>query len=102
METLVLSRPLTRNGSVGNPCGLHRGQWVWHNSSSCVDRGTVAHCCIKLRQIDRHQSQTSEGEKRVVSLFLYLTSIKVAPEDNSACLNQSVRKLTNHEPRSSP
>ena len=42
METLVLSRPLTRNGSVGNPCGLHRGQWVWHNSSSCVDRGTVA------------------------------------------------------------
>src|SRR3974390_2653868 len=42
METPVLSRPLTRNGSVGNPCGLHRGQWVWHNSSSCVDRGTVA------------------------------------------------------------
>ena len=42
METPVLSRPLTCNGSVGNSCALHRGQWVWHNSSSCVDRGTVA------------------------------------------------------------
>ena len=42
METSVLSRPLTRNGSVSNSCALHSGQRVWHNSNACVDRVTVA------------------------------------------------------------
>jgi len=35
LQIPVFSRPLTRNGSVGNPCALHSGQCVWHNSSCC-------------------------------------------------------------------
>ena len=77
METSVLSRPLTRNGSVSNSCALHRGQRVWHNSSCCpvswrigrrrLDHRTQNETILAVTQFEERQrvaEEATESEKQ--------------------------------------